>query len=499
MTASVIVAYAHPGEVNGFFHDSLLRLLDYDRANAGQVAGRVSLRSGPRIATARNTIVRKFLESGAEWLWMLDTDMTFSHDTLERLMAAADPAERPVVGALCFGGSRGGVVFPTLYRLRPPGPNQGPIEVIREYPPDALVKVDATGAACVLMHRSVFERIADFARPDGTVAFPEPMVWFAETVYAGIDFGEDWTFCMRAQQVGVPIHVHTGIKIGHVKPAVVDEAAYIEYRERAAVVGEGGVRDAATRSSLGLASRPSEVPTYVVVPMKDKAALTIDLLRQLETQDGCNGVYVADNGSHTREIAKVRSYAWNVNRFPVEIVPHPKDGITAMWNAGIVHWLDAEHDRPVNVAVLNNDLALGPNFLSGLSKALRADDKLWAVCPNYDGREGHGVSYVLGTYGNRGMSGFAFMVKAEAFSVGGLPLPDERMRWWYSDDDLAWSIEERGHHVGLVHGTSVVHLDGGSQTAKDHDLDAQIQADRAVFAAKWGHRVRMKEPTLSGV
>lgn len=493
MTASVIVAYAHPGEVNGFFHDSLLRLFDHDRAHADQVAGRVSLRSGPRIATARNTIVRKFLETDAEWLWMLDTDMTFAPDTLERLMEVVDAAERPIMGGLCFGGSRGGVVFPTLYRLRQPGANQGPIEIIKDYPDDTVVKVDATGAACLLIHRSVFERIASLVRPDGARAFPEPMVWFQETVYAGIDFGEDWTFCMRAQQTAIPVHVHTGIKIGHIKPAVVDETAYAEYRERASAIGEGGVRDAAVRASLGQAGHAAVAPSYVVVPMKDKAQLTIDLLDQLATQGGCDGVYVADNGSHTREIARVRNWV-RAHALPVVVADHPKAGITEMWNAGIRHWCGVAEGRPLNVAVLNNDLELGPDFLAGLATALRADARLWAVCPNYDERPGEGVSYVLGTYGNRGMSGFAFMVKAEAFAAGQLPFPDEALRWWYSDDDLALSIEERGHHVGFVHGVSVVHLDGGSQTAADHDLSPQIAADRETFLAKWGHRVKLREP-----
>jgi hypothetical protein len=32
--------------------------------------------------------------------------------------------------------------------------------------------------------------------------------------------GEDLTFCMRAAAAGLPIHVHTGIQVGHVKTTV---------------------------------------------------------------------------------------------------------------------------------------------------------------------------------------------------------------------------------------------------------------------------------------
>lgn len=241
MSGEVMVAYIHPGEVSGAFVDCLMTAVDEDMANGHHIGRRLSLRSGPRIASARNSVVRQFLESDCQWLWMLDTDMTFAPSVLPRLLEAAHPFHRPVMGALCFGGTRGGVVFPTLYRLCPPSEDHGPMETIWDYPANAVVKVDATGCACLLVHRSVFDKIAELKRPDGAVAFPQPLTWFSETAYGPHEFGEDWTFCLRAAQVGVPVHVHTGIKIGHIKPAVLDESAYVEYRRLAEQVGEKNV------------------------------------------------------------------------------------------------------------------------------------------------------------------------------------------------------------------------------------------------------------------
>lgn len=54
------------------------------------------------IVTARNEVAARFLERDAEWLLWVDTDMGFTADTADRLLAAADPTERPIVGALCF-------------------------------------------------------------------------------------------------------------------------------------------------------------------------------------------------------------------------------------------------------------------------------------------------------------------------------------------------------------------------------------------------------------
>src|SRR3954451_3931639 len=53
---------------------------------------------------ARNRVTAHFLDkTETEWLWWVDADMGFEPDTLTRLLDAADPDARPVVGALCFG------------------------------------------------------------------------------------------------------------------------------------------------------------------------------------------------------------------------------------------------------------------------------------------------------------------------------------------------------------------------------------------------------------
>ena len=208
---SVLVAYCHPGTVSGPFHESLLNTVT---SHPELIVGHIGITSGPRIASARNKMVEAFLthDREPEWLWMLDTDMVFPADTLPRLLDVADTLH-PIVGGLCFGG-RTDDIFPTLYRLVDPAENEGrPIETIYNFPDDALVKVDATGAACLLIHRRVLENIYR--------SFPGPHHWFSESVYNGMEFGEDWTFCLRAQQMGHPIHVHTGIPIGHVKPRII--------------------------------------------------------------------------------------------------------------------------------------------------------------------------------------------------------------------------------------------------------------------------------------
>lgn len=222
---SVSIGWAHPGEVNSDFAESVMKLLTIDAAREPgdrrvmtEGGGLIPIRSGPRIAAARDRIVRDFLAHGGEWLWMLDTDMTFDAMTLEILLAVADPEERPVVGGLCFGGGRG-IVFPTMYEIVDPKENDDiPVKVITEWPEGAVVQVDATGAACLLMHRSLLEAMGE--------RFPEPFPWFHESVYKQHPFGEDWTFCLKVGQMGKPIYVATAAKTGHMKTFELNEEAW---------------------------------------------------------------------------------------------------------------------------------------------------------------------------------------------------------------------------------------------------------------------------------
>lgn len=218
---SVVVAYVHPVELSALFMESYDRMRTYDGARGRHIVGVLRQPSSANISNARNSLTGKFLEeSKAEWLLWLDADMTFDPDLVERLLGYAHPTEAPIVGGLCFGIADG-KAFPTLYDLRENG--QGGVQMWRfdAYPADALMRVTATGAACLLIHRDVLEamRVAEFNK-----VYP----FFQETELNGYPCGEDVTFCLRAGLLGAPVHVATGVKLGHAKVVVIDEEFYAD-------------------------------------------------------------------------------------------------------------------------------------------------------------------------------------------------------------------------------------------------------------------------------
>lgn len=208
MTDHAVIGYVHGGTVRAEFCASLISIA---MEGATPLDAVLTLESGPNISTARNKLVREFLDSyGAPWLFMCDTDMVLQPDALDRLLAAADPAERPVLGGLCHSLDAG-VQRSTMYELTRKDSGELAFTRYATWPEDACVRVSATGAACLLMHRTALETVEKHA---ADVAAP----WFREISVGPLALmGEDLTFCLRCAAAGIPVHVHTGVKAGHMK------------------------------------------------------------------------------------------------------------------------------------------------------------------------------------------------------------------------------------------------------------------------------------------
>lgn len=230
----VFLGYVHGDHVDAAWHNSMMALLWHDHQNDRRLLGHggyIQVGSGPRIASSRNKVVRNFLAQGpaAEWLLGVDTDMVAPPETLDRMLEIVDPVEVPMLGALCFAGGKGALQYPTVYGLTVEDGVPKSHRII-DVPEDTLVKVDGTGAAYTLIHRTVFERVYEKWSHS---AYP----WYAETEYNGEEFGEDITFCLRVRQCDIPIHVHTGIEASHRKYTELNLASYKRQQER--VEGEG--------------------------------------------------------------------------------------------------------------------------------------------------------------------------------------------------------------------------------------------------------------------
>lgn len=233
---TVTLAFLHPGTQSSCFAKSKTDLLFYDGAHHQRVLGHQFGEMGleahaARIHEARNEVAAAVLDkSESEWLFFVDSDMGFAPDTVDRLIGSADKFTRPVVGGLCFAKKSDGAgdfyarrfrCIPTLYRMYETDDSVGFIPIF-DYPRDQMVEVDVTGAACLLVHRSILQKIRDeygdkwftpISVPKGTKGFTE--------------FSEDISFCVRVKALGYKTFVHTGVKTTHDKGSIFfDEEVY---------------------------------------------------------------------------------------------------------------------------------------------------------------------------------------------------------------------------------------------------------------------------------
>lgn len=226
--ADVAIGYLYSDSIASGFHGSLLQAVWHDQHSSARIGALLPIHSGVNISGPRNDLVRAFLNTDQDWLLMVDSDMVFAADIVDQMMEHADVEDVPVLGALCFGQAKpeGGVpspiAVPTIYAwMRVEGSPNLDMMRMNDYPVDSLMRVDATGAAFLLVHREVFEHVR-------TPEY-EPFPWFSEGAVNGRYVGEDISFFLRLRDK-VPVHIHTGIKVGHQKTWLVNEEVYKQQR-----------------------------------------------------------------------------------------------------------------------------------------------------------------------------------------------------------------------------------------------------------------------------
>ena len=206
-----------PQAVSGRFARSLASATHYDGYSPvpehhGRIGGVMHQEAGPMVGEARDGVVKAFLDTDADYLVFVDADMEFPETAIHNLLDCARPVERPVVGGLCFGGAPGRM-FPTLYVFNEHDDGLETVGV-SDYPDEAMIRVGATGAAFLCIHRDVFVKLGD--------------TWFTRTMtdHLGRAMPEDIGFCARLHAEQIPVLVHTGIQVGHHKSVVLDAAMY---------------------------------------------------------------------------------------------------------------------------------------------------------------------------------------------------------------------------------------------------------------------------------
>ncbi len=475
-STSVAAAFIHDGDsVDYSFHHSWDQLRQLDLMHGARLprGGLFAWRAGTDgLADARNSAVRQFLtQSEASWLWWVDTDMGFAPDTVERLLEAADSAQRPVVGALCFAnrdveddgmGGRLALAAPVILDWKHIDGEAG-FDTRWNYPQNAVVRCDGTGSACVLIHRSVFERIAETYGPN----------WYSRARNPSTNqmISEDLSFCARLMALSIPVFVHTGVKTTHAKRVWLSEEHY--WQQRAL----NSAPTAAEGTPLPTAEPTWTVPRYAIVPTHNRPARLLALVVSLGTQ--CDRIVVLDNAS-TPPVDEKHLQASVPEHCAVEVIRDEQQppNLARFWNVMFDRCAElAKDDEAWDVAVFNDDSVVPAGWYDATATAMRQHET--AVVAHTGDRPVPAPDLLtdFNFERSRRMAPHAFVVRGEV----GLRA-DESMQWWYFDDDFCRQAIQAGG-VLAVPGPVVVNAQANSSTFGP--LAEQAQRDRETFEAKW--------------
>jgi hypothetical protein len=158
-------------------------------------------------------------------------------------------------------------------------------------------------------------------------------------------------------------------------------------------------------------------------------------------------------------------------------------GISAMWNLGM-SMADSNH----HVMFLNDDVTLQPDTIYNLTTALYADPQIGLACPKYAGDSDVDIishSTCRGKYdGTGGIAGFAMMLASDLVPKFRF---DERMKWWYSDDDLVNWVNKKANRLSVIVGKARCQHAHSVTITNDPpvNFDVQVEIDRQIFEQKW--------------
>lgn len=482
--AAVAVAYIHDGdEVAYSFHHSTIQLLDHDLANHARVwsGGWVPIRCGTDgLAFARNLAVKEFLsDRKADWMWWVDTDMGFPPDVVDRLFDAADPVLRPVMGALCFAnrdvdndgmGGRRALAAPVIMHWTDDvdklGNYQLGFDVRWNYPMDSVVRCDGIGSACVLVHRSVFEKVRE--------AYGDNWYSRARNPTTNELISEDLSFCARLMALKIPVHVHTGVKTTHLKRIWLGEDDYWSQR-----VLNSPPPASSGEPAVPPVQRTWTVPRYAIIPTHNRPARLLSLVVSLGTQ--CDTVVVVDNAS-TPPVDEAQLRASVPSRVSVEVIRDEEQppNLSRLWNVmfdrcGELAW--SARLPAYDVAVLNDDAVVPAGWYNAVATGLREHPT--AVVAHTSPTSPALLTELRNDVDNR-MTPHAFVIRGEACMRS-----DEAMRWWYFDTDLDLRARQAGG-VLSVPGPRVLNAQANSTTVGP--LAEQARRDQQAFEAKWAGR-----------
>jgi len=184
---TIYVAFLNQGSIRVELSDLLSKI-----SKQGKYKLMVNYPANKPISYNRNLICKKFLETDADYLLMLDNDCIPS----EKILDLAD-YDKDIIGGTCFGFIKGNIV-PFLMKKR----EDYRYDIANADLNNGVIECDAIGSGCMMIARRVLENL--------------PYPFRNEYDTEGIKTrGLDFNFCLRAKKLGYKTYCDTDMLVSH--------------------------------------------------------------------------------------------------------------------------------------------------------------------------------------------------------------------------------------------------------------------------------------------
>lgn len=172
---------------------------------------------GGDVAEKRENQVEEGMKLGCTHFILLDSDMVYPQSTINDLFQILQDHNADMVGGLCYRGYE--PYDPLIWGLE----KEDLLKPFEDYKFGDIVKAGATGAACLLIKREVFEKLE---RPWFRVQTEEKTV---DGKIVVVRRGEDTYFTRNATAAGFKLLINTAYDIGHLREFAVDRHFWITF------------------------------------------------------------------------------------------------------------------------------------------------------------------------------------------------------------------------------------------------------------------------------
>ncbi len=208
----------------------------------------------------------------------------------------------------------------------------------------------------------------------------------------------------------------------------------------------------------------------VVIPTKSFMAGLQSLLNQLASDPGIDQIIVVADGDQAFHRTKTVQFPEKAVRTQVNL----GDGIHVMWNLG----MNMVADKGNHVCFINDDVSVGDLCMSRMAGVLDSMPEVGLITPNPGAEEMPVFSEATG------FAGYCMMLSKDLCPQFRF---DERMKWWYGDNDIIMWVNSVGRKTGFT-GKATCAENRSYTITNDppKDFHKLIEEDARLYKEKWG-------------